>query len=184
MDLEYDALEETGAPKIGDNALKSVAHLGEKLRDVERAIAHLESLLATAKADRHNLRTELIPQAMDAVGLSEFRLADGTKISVESSYDASLRKDFETEAVTWLKDHGHGGIVKAAVTALLPRGKGEKAEQIARLIAEQSGVRAEVRETVHPMTMKKFYRELVEEGGGELPEQLFSVWHGRLARIK
>ena len=104
-------LEDTEAPQATDDELKTISKLACDQRDWETRIKQLESDLDTAKESLRQIQEFLLPEAMLSVGMTEFKLLDGSKITIKDDVYCSIRKDFTQEAVSWLDENGLGGIV-------------------------------------------------------------------------
>ena len=182
MDLEYDALAADAVTLPGDNALKSVAHVAAKMRTLEGQIQGLERALKQHKEEHRSLQEQVLPDMMTEIGLAEFVMADGATVKVQTVVDCSLSKKRAVEGCDWLAANGHGGAVTTELVLKFPKGN-EAAVQ--RVVAHLAAIKIHVapEHKIHAQTLKKLYRELVEQGQ-DLPEQLFNTYHGRKAVVK
>ncbi len=165
----------TGAP-ITDGELTTIALLATKQAECENQIAYLERQLEEAKEDLRVLQTERLPEAMAAIGLSSFKLADGSSVTVTPFYSGKIPDDKKSLAFAWLRDHNLGSLIKRNVTATFGMGQDKLAERAVKQL-EKLGIHAEDKQSVHPMTLKSLIREQVE-AGNDLPTDLFGVFVG------
>ena len=116
----------------------TVAQECVKLKQKEDEIAALEEQLKSKKAEADDISSRVIPELLQEQGLSEIKLADGSKVSVKKEYRCTLPKDEEkrTQCYKWLRDQGLGDIIKNNVFVTFGKGEDDKAEQLLNLAAE------------------------------------------------
>ena len=71
----------------------TVAQECVKLKAKEDEIAKLEEQLKNKKAEADDISSRVIPELLAEQGLSEIKLADGSKVSVKKEYRCTLPKD-------------------------------------------------------------------------------------------
>ena len=108
---------------IGDDQLKTVSKLAEYQLILENKIKQTEDDLATLKEQFKQVSQTDLPEALAETGLSEIKLTDGSKISVQQFYNASIPKDNLDQAFTWLRDNGHADLIKNTVACSFGRGE-------------------------------------------------------------
>jgi hypothetical protein len=167
--------------EISDDKLKGISRLAEAQLHWEGVIAQLEASMEEANDQLRNLRENLLPAAMLEVGMSSFKLADGTSITVDTYYSAKIPDDREDDAFKWLRNTGNDALIKREVKCLFGKGEDEKATMITTLLVK-AGVIPEDKSSVHPMTLKAFVREKIE-AGEEFPQELFGVFVGNRAKL-
>jgi hypothetical protein len=86
IDFEQDAKALT----IEDDTLSSIAKLAKEALIIEDQIKDLETTLAEAKESLRKLTDERIPEALNEMGMSSFKMADGSAIEVKPFYSASI----------------------------------------------------------------------------------------------
>lgn len=178
-----DFTEDAGNAALPEDAsLGGIAALAIELRETQERITNLETALAKEQDRAKRLSEHLIPDQMSALGLSEFKLNDGSAVTVKSFVDVSIPKDRANEAHAWLESEGHADLIKAEVKATFSAGEGAIAQTAAETLRAVAG-KVELKKAVHPSTLKAFARELHEDGR-DLPEGIFSVYIGRRATFK
>lgn len=158
-----------------------VTALAGLLVNTAARIAAIEAELAAAQADYLRVEREDLPELMREVGLTKLTLTDGTEVTLTEEVTAAITEDRRQAAHAWLREHNFGGLIKTIVTVPFGRGEEEEARRMAERIAEEH--ECSLDEKVHPMTLKAFVREQVEDGK-PLPFDLFGVHPFSRAKIK
>ena len=114
--------------------------------------------------------------------MSELKLTDGQKISVQTYYSASIPKDKINDALDWLRDNGHGDLIKNTVSIDYGKGEDNVAADMKQKLRE-AGQSFTDKTGVHPQTLKAFAREQTESGKN-LPLDLLGVYIGQKTVIK
>ena len=119
---------------------------------------------------------------MQSAGLTQITLSTGEKISINEFYNAHISKANQETAYQWLIENGHEGLIKNEV--LLKFGREESVVVEETVSALQSrGLSPEVRQSVHPSTLKAFVKEQFISGN-DIPTEPFSIYIGTKATIK
>ena len=146
------------------------------LKNKEDEIEELEEKLKAKKAEADDISSRVIPELLAEQGLSEIKLADGSKVSVKKEFRATLKKDdlARESAYQWLRDQGLGDIIKNNVFVTFGKGEDNKAEQLLNLAAE-NGFEPQQKSDVAWMTLTALFRERIESGL-DMPSDVFSTW--------
>jgi hypothetical protein len=161
--------------------LQRVATMARQLTEVQDAISELTERLSEAKREERRISEEDLPQLMAEVGLSELTLASGEKVEITEQVQAAITEANLPAAVNWLVEHGFGGIVKTRI--MVDYDYTERGEALAAFQEQAQYHQTELKETVHPATLKSFVREQLE-AGNNVPMDLFSVHPFSKAKIK
>ena len=147
-----------------------------KLKEKEDEIAELEDKLKAKKAEADDISSRVIPELLAEQGLSEIKLADGSKVSVKKEFRATLPKDDirRESAYQWLRDQGLGDIIKNNVTVSFGKGEDNKANQLVDL-AVANGFTPQQKSDVAWNTLTALYEERVK-AGLDMPSDVFSLW--------
>ena len=147
-----------------------------KLKQKEDEIAALEEQLKKKKEEADDIGSRVIPELLAEQGLSEIKLADGSKVSVRKEFRATVPKDDmkREAALQWLRDQGLGDIIKNNVTVSFGKGEDDKAEQLLNLAAE-NGFEPQQKSDVAWNTLSALYQERIE-AGLDMPSDSFSLW--------
>ena len=180
--IDYETEIEDAAESLSEDKLGLVARLARKQLDLEAYVEQLELQLKAAKENLRKVQEQDLPQAMAEIGLSEFKLSDGSKVTIKPFYSASLVEENRAKAYEWLESHGFSSLMKTEVSVDFGRGEDKLADRASKLLQEH-GFAANKDVSIHAQTLKAFVREQIEDGQ-ELPSDLFKVYAGQKASIK
>lgn len=169
-------------PIPANATLQQVSDLAEQLSEAELDIEAVEEKLAAMKAAARNLAERTIPDAMAAVGLKQFELKDGTKLTVKPYYYAKIDDDNREACHSWLESHGFADIIKHQFGVSLGKGESELANAVEQALKE-IGVSYSDKEAVHWQTLVAWVKEQIESGN-EIPIETFRVQIGQVAKLK
>lgn len=167
--------------KVRDTDLDGIARLAETATALENKIAILEKKIKEEKSSLREIIENDLPNALEAVGVEKFTLLDGSEISVQAAYFASIPKSRQEEAFEWLQDNQYDDIIKNIVSVKFGRGENEQASFLIGKIGE-AGFAATQTFKVEPMTLKAWLRERVEQSDA-VPFDLFGAYISNRATI-
>ena len=168
-------------PTIGDNSLKEMSDLCAEQVALEEEMRQLEEQLKAKAKSARKLSQEIIPARMSELGLESLTLSDGSSIKIKQLVHASIPVRHREEAFEWLREHGHGDIIKNQVSATFGKGEDTTASNFIDKI-EELGYQPQQKVWVEPMTLKAFVREQIAEGN-EIPTDQFGVFIGAETKI-
>ena len=171
-----DMMLEDSKDLLDNVEVTTVADQCIKLKQKEDEIANLEQQLKDKKAEADDISSRVIPELLAEQGLSEIKLADGSKVSVKKEFRCTLPKDEvkREQAYEWLRNEKLGDIIKNNIFVTFGKGEDDKAKQLLDL-AVGNGYEPSQREKVEPMTLKALYRERVESGL-DMPSDVFHLF--------
>jgi len=148
----------------------------QKLKTLEDEIVTAEEKVKELKRKADDIGSRVIPELLAEQGLSEIKLADGSKVSVRKEFRATIPKDEarRESCLQWLRDQGLGDIIKNNVTVSFGKGEDAKAEQMLNLAAE-NGFQPQQKSDVAWNTLTALYQERVQ-AGLDMPSESFSLW--------
>ncbi len=129
------------------------------------------------------LREESVPMAMMELGVKEFTLTTGEKVTIKQDVYASIPVANRDAAFEWLDKHGFGGLLKTSITANFGRGEEEEVKRAVDALTS-IGVTVMEKQDVNAMTLKAWLREQLEEGNKELDLDLFGARPVWVASVK
>ena len=179
--MEAD-FEKTVASSLEKGNLGGISTLARKIRSAQQEVEAIENDLKARKKDLLKLTDEELPSAMQELGLSSFKLDDGSTVDVKPTYGASILVANRLHAYAWLRDNGYDDIIKNVMSCEFGRGEDDKASAF-KAFASKEGFPADQNESIHSGTLKAFVRERVE-AGDEFPMELFGAYVGQRAIIK
>ena len=174
--------EDAGALTVKDEDLTSVAALAKRAKMLEKEIEEHESVLKERKEQLRKLEEESIPNMLNELGMKDFTMADGSKITVKPFYSASIKEENRAQAYEWLREHGYDDIIKNTVSVRFGRGEDQLCDTLLNQLREQS-YPVEQAQKIEPQTLKAWVREQTERDSA-FPSELFGVYIGQKATIK
>lgn len=178
IDFEVDAK----ALAVENDSLSTVSELAKAALTLEKEIADLEEVVKERKESLRDLTENRIPEALNELGMSSFKMADGSSIEVKPFYSASIPAERKGEAFEWLRQHGYDDIIKNTVSVQFGRGEDDDAGQMINVIRSNGWIPDQA-EKIESQTLKAWVREMVEQGV-EFPTELFGAYVGMKAKIK
>ena len=183
MDIRKDNMSDIRDQMINDSKdfldtveVTTIAQECINLKKIEDEIAELEERLKDKKSDADHISSKVIPELLAEQGLSEIKLADGSKVSVRKEFRATLPKDEvrRDAAYKWLRDQGLGDIIKNNVSVTFGKGEDDKAQSLIDL-AVDNGYEPNQKSDVAWNTLTALYEERVK-AGLDMPSDVFSLW--------
>jgi hypothetical protein len=179
VDLEDVAMQ---LSTVDNNDLKQVAALVRQQLVLEQRVEDLTAELKKAQQDLAHVSGEALPAALAEHGLTELKMADGSKVTVATVISANISKERSEAAHQWLRDNGFGDLIKNTVAVSFGKGEDEKAVDLVKEL-DAKGLNVDQKEAVHPSTLKAFCKEQIEKGTG-VPSELFGIFIGQKSTIK
>jgi len=174
--------QDAGALQVKNEDLSSVGALAKRAKELEKEIEELDSTVSERKNQLRKLQEETIPAMLQELGMSDFTMADGSKITVKPFYSASIKEENRAQAYEWLREHGFDDIIKNTVSVQFGRGEDGLCDTLLNQLREQN-YPVQQAQKIEPQTLKAWVREQVERGS-EFPTELFGVFVGQKATIK
>lgn len=143
-DGELDAImlameeDQTDAPSVGPGFDKLNSFVKRQVL-LENRKEQLEEMLKKTNADLEAAKRSTA-EAMNEARVPKFETEEGDKVSVQTVYFTSVKKENLPAFYNWLEDNERGGVIDASV--VIPLGKGGWAE--ANKIAESVRVKGYV----------------------------------------
>jgi hypothetical protein len=181
--MTVDLAADGARTRASDDDKRTIAVLAERARWLDVTIHELEAAAATHAREMRQILADLLPQAMLAVRMRKFELEDGSSVSIKDVVRASIPAAKKEEAHDWLRDNGHGDLIKHVLSIQLDRGMDNVAASIREDVNEKYGVDVDDKEAVHPQTLGAFCREMLEKGS-DVPSELLGLYVGKEAVIK
>jgi hypothetical protein len=162
--------------------LKRVTELAKQLGDQQDRVNQLQAELDAAKQFLLQLEREDLPTLMQEVGLEEIKLTDGSVVSIQEDCACAITDRTRAAALEWLLENNFGGLIKTEVSLAFGRGDREAAQELVERLRAQE-LMPDLKEVVHPSTLKAFVKEQLS-AGANIPMDLFNVYPYSKAVIK
>lgn len=137
--------EELEAPD--EEEMKTISHMANELLTIRELMAELQAKLQALSAEERQLSQHDLPEKMKEIGVMDFTMEDGSRLAIKHKVKASLSKARREEGFAWLREHGHGALIKPKT----------------------------VEEHIHHQTLTAFIKEQLDMGTA-IPTQLFGVY--------
>ena len=180
IDLVSQMKQDSGS--MSQDNMGKIGAVANDVADTDKEITDLEDQLKVKKDYKKHLSENVLPNLFAEVGLSELKLADGRHLKVGNYYGASIKDAKKEAAFAWLRNKGHGDLIKNQVSCSFGRDEDEKARGLIDTL-NQKGYPSSQREWVEPSTLRAFIREQ-HEAGKELPMDLLGAFVGQKTTIK
>lgn len=166
-----------------DEDLQSIAKLAREFVAADVHIRSLEMELEKVKKYYEEISTVKLPDAMNAIGMAEFKLSNGYTLSIIPIFNVRLPKNNIDKADAWLDTNGHSGMIKKKLEIEIP--KTITLEELEKLKDEIDfrGYDCEEVKTVHWSTIQAWANEM-HKGGEVIPEEIFTVYRGSKTTIQ
>mgnify|MGYP003636795578 CR=1 FL=1 len=168
--------------EVSDGELSTVSNLASKQLKLTAELAALEAEFKAKKEELRLTSEQELPDAMQAAGLTQIILSTGEKISIKEFYSAHISKANQEKAYQWLLSNGHEGLIKNEVLLKFGREESETVRETVSAL-QSRGLAPEIRQSIHPSTLKAFVREQLTTGN-DIPTEPFGIYIGTKATIK
>jgi len=185
----FEKATERKVTKLDDSQLKSLSESIDQMLRVGGEIGNTEELLRKLREQYRQLSEEALPEKLAQIGMKELRLEDGSKITIDNFYSTRITERNKEAAHQWLRDNGHGDIIKNQVSVSFGKGEDDTALETMALLKEflqKDGNTPTQKESVHPSTLKAFVKERVESGDTAFNldvQKQFSLYKGKRTKI-
>ena len=177
MDLEAESIV-----KIDLAMSMNITDSCKKLLETQKKIEATEEELKKLKDVETTLSEQTIPNLMQQAGVELIKLEGGISVEVKPFYSARIPASKSEEAFQWLRDNGHGDLIKNQVSLEF----GMKQDNEAKSIIEElksKGLPVKQKTTVHPSSLRGFVREQIQDLGKDVPAELFGTYVANKTKI-
>lgn len=159
-----------------NDTLQQALRLGEHMQLLSSRIDEAEQVLNALKEERKTIEERALPDMFEEIGLESLTLANGTTVSLKKFPVGRLTQTTRQQALQWLRENYHDGIINNTFKVGLKTHEREQADQMEHFLRENN-IPFENKEDVHPSTLKAFIKEQAENEG--FPKDLFNVYEVR-----
>ena len=159
MDLEAESIV-----RIALAMSSNITDSCKKLLETQKKIEATEEELKKLKEVETTLSEQTIPNLMQQAGVELIKLEGGISVEVKPFYSARIPASKSEEAFQWLRDNGHGDLIKNQVSLEF----GMKQDNEAKSLVEElkaKGLPVKQKTTVHPSSLRGFVREQIQDLG-------------------
>ena len=156
FDYLVEDLEAVANEAPAQDSLQRLNTLVNKYKEQQETIERLEEQLSQAKTAFFKTAKEDIPNLLMQNGLSEIKLPSGEKVSVKMEVAPTITN--MEEFAQFLTERGEGSILKTQME--LGKLDPSIVNSIRKMLVEKLDLYPDIKQTVHPMTLKKYIKEL------------------------
>lgn len=151
------------APEVKPDMLARIVSTAEEMRLTQAKADELTAKAAECTAAVKRLSEEVLPSLMDEAGVKQLALEDDYSLERGENVYSSISAANAPAAAAWLEKNGYGAIIKARIGIEFEKGD---TKMIAAVVKALKSVKAnyDLREGVHPQTLRAFVRESLEVG--------------------
>lgn len=178
-----DVVQDAENPPVPrEEKLQELAYFTGKQAYLEDQVARLEAELAKTKEALRGVSEGLIPETMQALGVREFTLTSGFKVSVRPWHNMTPKDENVAAAYAWLDQNGHGDIVKHSLTLEVRLTQANLLSAI-KALADEGGISTKEKNAIHHMTAGAWVKEQLTLGQ-PLPRELLGITTGFKTKIE
>lgn len=174
--------EQLAQAPLGDNILAQISQTARDILEAQEEVRQREEDLKDAQKRLRVLQEDTLPELMQEAGQEELTTADGLKVSIKEIIRGTPSKDNAAAAYEWLRQHGHGGIIKSTVKADLGKADSDQVQKAVSALT-QLGAPAKADQTVAWQTLGALVREMMSKGQ-DVPLDLLGVLIWKQAEVK
>lgn len=169
--------------EVSEDQGSALANLVKAAQDADANIKYLKEQQSIAQKDYDQIIRELIPAAMDSMGMESISV-DGNSVTLQPFVYARITEEKKDACFSYLRQRGLDDIIKNEVKVTF--GKGEDNEAGAFLDdAVNKGLSVDNKKTVHPSTLKAVIKDEMSQGNmSEQDLEAFNVFSGIEAKIR
>lgn len=170
--------------EVEDYRLSSINDLAQEQIKLSTTIEEVEEQLKNLKKQYAMVSQQRLPEAMQEVGITDFKTTSGHKITIKKDLYCSVPKARRHEIAQWLIRHGYAHIISEDVTVRYSKGQEDKARQFASELEERGFDNYTVEETFNTATLKSLLKERQEVV--DIPDDLdfFGAYEVTQAKIE
>ena len=177
MDLEAESIVKIDVAMSSD-----ITNSCNKLLETQKKIEATEEELKKLKDVETTLSEQTIPNLMQQAGIELIKLDNKVTVEVKPFYSAKIPASKSEEAFQWLRDRGHGDLIKNQVSLEF----GMKQDNEAKSLVEDlkaKGLPVKQKTSVHPSSLRAFVKEQIEDHGKDVPADLFGTYFANKTKI-
>jgi hypothetical protein len=177
MDLEAESIVNIDMAMSSD-----IADSCKKLLETQKKIASAEEEIKKLKEVETNLSEQTIPNLMQQAGVELIKLEGGISVEVKTHYSARIPVSRNEEALNWLRENGHGDLIKNQVSLEFKMKQDNEAKALVDEL-KNKGLPVQQKTFVHSSSLKSFVTEQIRDLGKDVPAELFGTYVANKTKI-
>jgi hypothetical protein len=199
MNIEQMTDEINQLKQLDNDGLLTVGDMITTCLNIKKDIEWIESALKNKKEELKKLEEDILPSLLLDIGVtvgSDIKTPNGYNVKVVKNFKSSIPAVSSIEsargeekiallerrdaALAWLVANNLEGIIKSEINIDVGKDTEYKKEVLGAL--NKIGVKAQVNDNVHFMTLNATIKELIENGV-DVPRETFNVYEGNIVKI-
>jgi hypothetical protein len=167
-----------------EQQLSSIGLWASKALELHAYIDQINEQLAALNKELAVIEEVNLPTALLEAGLSEFKMTNGSKITIKDVIAGGMSKDIDKRQFTldWITDNGGIDIIKTHFEIDYTKGQKENALAFRHLLQKEQ-IHFDEFESIHAMTLYAFLREKLKEGDVP-PFENMGLYFAKKAEVK
>jgi hypothetical protein len=95
----------------------TLQQVAARMQELKNKLDEATDIKTSLQKEYDHVRMNVIPGILDDQGVSTITLDDIGRISLTSDIFASIPSEFKDQAWDWLRENGHGDIIKETINA-------------------------------------------------------------------
>ena len=162
-DVESDLFDFVAPTK---SALQNISVFASRALELNAQIEQAEAFLKSLKDELQLIEEGNLPSVMQECGLIEFKMQDGSKITIRPAFQGGIVKedlDKRRLQLDWVAESGGESLIKETFNIVFNKGESERAQEVKKLL-ELNSVPYKESETVHAALLGAFVKEKIANG--------------------
>lgn len=182
LDMRAVAEDADNPPVPREQKLLELSGLVGAQTALEDRLEMLEDQAKKVKERIKQISEVQIPEIMQTIGVRQFTLTNGFKITVKPWYNMTPKEENIAAAYEWLDGNGHGDIVKHSLTLEVRLTQANLLGAI-KALAEEGQISHTEKNAIHHMTAGAWVKGQLESGQ-PVPRELLGVTTGFRTKIE
>lgn len=181
-----DVLDYTGFEEIQSlDKLEQISRLADQQQLFEEDLEKLEKAVADKQKQLDDVQIKMLPELMKEVGQQKLTTRSGVIVEILPGFHHKIPEGKNSEAMTWLEEHGFDRIIKRAFIVLFNK-KEDSAwcKKFRRdMLKRKKPLNYKETQEVHHQTLKSQIVKMIEDGI-QVPKDLFGIFERPEARLQ
>lgn len=165
--------------------LSIITNLAQRQVQIEKEVADLESKLKEKKKVLVGLSEKDLPEAMVSADLENFKLHDGTKVTIKEIYQASITEEKRPAVCAWLKKHNLDALMTNDLTIKFMKGQeGWLKKFLAQAKRRKKPLNMALKENINTGTFKATVKRMDDDGEIDVPLEDIGIRKFKKSEVK
>lgn len=174
-------MSDTG--KAAPDSLQRAIAMGVIMKNQIKKCTTLTAKLEDETKKLRQISETDLPDLLKELGITEFKLKTGERITVQNKVAASISKANAPEALAWMIKNKFGGLIKTQIVTMFGKNELTSARKLAKKLAQEFDS-VTLSQSVHSQTLKSFVTEQLEAGDPiGMPRKLLGIHEYNVVKL-